>query len=200
MNRKTLLAVTVLTATAIGGAAFADSHHGHGGQTGSNDRAGAKTQGAGPGMMDDMSGMMGMMQRMHGKMMGGDMMGGMGPMDGAMMQIFDANGDGTVTPEELREQLEAKLTEYDSDGDGTLSISEFEPLHSAMIRKMMVRKFQHLDVDGDGSITAEEMTAPADRMESMQKMRADRGQMQGQPGRGEGMGDGMNPGDEPKDN
>ena len=196
MNRKTLLAVTVLTATVVGGAAFADSHHGHRGQPGANDRAGMTMQGDGPGMMGDMdgmSGMMGMMQHMPGKMMGGDMMGGMGPMDGAMMQMFDTDGDGIVTPEELREQLQSKLTEYDSDGDGSLSIAEFEPLHSAMVREMMVRRFQYLDVDGDGSVTVEEMTAPADRMEQMQKMRASQKQMQ--PGSGKGMGRGDNPKD-----
>ncbi len=178
MTRKTLLAATVLAATAIGGVAIADSNHGHGGKSSPNDRA---------GMMQGGSGMMGMMQRMHGQMMGGGgMMGGMGP-GGGMMQMFDADGDGTVTPEEMRAGLQAKLTEYDSDGDGTLSIGEFEALHSAMIREMMVDRFQHLDADGDGAITAEEMAAPADKMERMQKMRDAMGQMQ--PGDGPGMGD-----------
>ncbi|KZZ23192.1 calcium-binding protein [Sulfitobacter sp. HI0082] len=139
------------------------------------------------GMEGGMSDMMGMMKRMHGQMMGGSMMGGMDPMGGAMMQMFDADGDGTVTPEEMRAGLQAELTEYDSDGDGTLSIEEFEALHSAMIREMMVDRFQHLDADGDGSITAEEMTAPADKMERMQKMRDAMGQME--PGDGPGMGD-----------
>ena len=88
-----------------------------------------------------------------------------------MMQMFDADGDGTVTPEEMRGQLEAKLAEYDSDGDGALSIAEFEALHSAMIREMMVDRFQYLDADGDGSVTSEEMTAPADMMDRAQMMR-----------------------------
>ncbi len=200
MNRKTLLAATVLTVTAIGGAAFADSHHGHKGQSGPNDRSGMMMQDGGPGMMGKMDGMSGMMHRMHGNKMGGGMMGAMGSMGGAMMQMFDADGDGTVTPQEMREQMQAKLTEYDSDGDGTLSISEFETLHSAMIREMMVDRFQHLDADGDGSITAEEMTAPANRMERMQKMRSGMGQMQGRPGQGMGMGAGMNNADDTSDN
>lgn len=189
MNRIMLLAATVLAATAVGGAAFAESDHGHKGQPGQNDREGMTMQEDNPGMMDGMSGMMGMMQRMHGDMMGDGMMGGKGPL-GGMMMMFDADGDGVVTTEELRAGLQAKLTEYDTDGDGSLSIAEFEPLHSAMVRKMMVRRFQHLDTDGDGSVTAEEMTAPADKMERMQKMRANQGRMQGQPGTGRGMGDG----------
>ncbi|WP_199672152.1 EF-hand domain-containing protein [Pseudooceanicola sediminis] len=185
MTRKTLFATAVLAATALGGAAFADSHHGHGAKDGPGDRAGMMLQGA-PGMMGDMGGMTGMMdmmQRMHG-----GMMGGMGPMGGGMMQMFDADGDGTVTPEEMRAQLQAKLTEYDSDGDGALSIAEFETLHSAMIREMMVDRFQYLDADGDGSVTAEEMTAPADMMERMQSMRER--MMQTQPGDGARMGNG----------
>ncbi len=193
MNRKTLLAGTVLVATAIGSVAFADSNHGHKSQPGSNDRAGMMMQDGGPGMMgnmDGMSGMMGMMKRMHGKMMGGGMIGGMGPMGDGMMQMFDADGDGTVTPDELRPQLQAKLTEYDSDGDGALSIAEFETFHSAMIREMMVDRFQHLDADGDGAVTVEEMTAPADIMERMEKMRARMKQMQEQSGGGMGMGNG----------
>ena len=190
MTRKTLFATAVLAATAIGGTAFADSNHGHGAKDGPGDRAGMMMQG-GPGMMGDMGGMTGMthmMQRMHGGMMAGGMMGGMGPMGGPMMQMFDADGDGTVTPEEMRAQMQAKLTEYDSNGDGALSIAEFETLHSAMIREMMVDRFQYLDADGDGSVTAEEMTAPADMMERMQSMRERI--MQTQPGDGARMGNG----------
>ncbi len=143
------------------------------------------------GIMEEMDGMMGMMQRMHGNMMGmmGDgMMGAMGPMNGGMMQMFDADGNGTVTPEELRTQLQAKLTEFDGDGDGTLSIAEFETLHSAMIREMMVDRFQDLDADGDGAMTADEMVAPANMMERMQMMRSNMAQWQVQPGQWPGHG------------
>jgi Ca2+-binding EF-hand superfamily protein len=170
MNRRIILAATVLAATAIGSVAFADSNHGHQGQPGSNDRQGMMMQDGGLGMM-------GIMQRMHGSM-----------MDGGMMQMFDADGDGTVTPEELRTQLQAKLAEYDGNGDGLLSIAEFEILHSAMIREAMVDRFQYLDANGDGAVTAEEMTAPATKMERMQMMRAGQGRMQGQPGSDQEMG------------
>ncbi len=169
MKRKTFLAATALAATVIGGVAFAETHHGHKGKTGSNAQAGMMHNG---GLE-----MMGMMKPMHGEMMGGGMMGSMGPMGGNMMQMFDADGDGTVTPNEMRTQLKAKLTEFDSDGDGALSIAEFETLHSATIREMMVDKFQFFDADGDGAVTAEEMTAPAEMMDRMEKMRANMGMM-----------------------
>ena len=96
--------------------------------------------------------------------------GGMGPM-GDMMQAFDADDDGSLTPDELRSGLESRLAEFDADDSGTLSIDEFEALHSAMIRESMVDRFQALDNDGDGEVTAEEMTAPADRIQRMQDLR-----------------------------
>lgn len=187
MKRNTLLAAMALAATALGTAASAESHHGHGGQPGDKGGPGMMQNG-GPGMMGNMGGMMDMMARMHGNMMGGGMMGaGMG---GGMMQMFDADGDGTTTPDEMRTQLQTKLAEYDSDGDGSLSIAEFEALHSAMIREMMVDRFQHLDADGDGAVTPEEMAAPADRMERMQNMRSNMTDAPARPGNGQGMGDG----------
>jgi Ca2+-binding EF-hand superfamily protein len=117
--------------------------------------------------------------------------GQLGAQGGAgMMQMFDTDGDGTTTPEEMRTRLQAKLSEFDSDGDGNLSITEFEALHSAMIREMMVDRFQHLDADGDGAVTPEEMAAPADRMERMQMMRSNMADAPARPGNGQGMGNG----------
>ena len=124
MKRNTLLAAMTLAATALGGAAFADANHGRGGQFGAQSGPGMMQNG-GPGMMGNMGGMMDMMKRMHGNMMGAGMMGaGMGSgmmspgMAGGMMQMFDTDGDGTTTPEEMRTQLQAKLSEFDSEGTG----------------------------------------------------------------------------------
>ncbi len=199
MLRHSFLALSVAAVTAVGGVAYAQSAHGHGSISGPAG-GGMMMQGDGSGMMGDMSAMMQMMNKMHG--MHGGMMGGKGHgmMRGAMMQMLDADGDGQVTPQEMREGMQAKLTEYDSDGDGTLSITEFETLHSAMIRETMVDRFQHLDADGDGAITSEEMTKPAKRMERMQKMRARMGQQQGPQGNGQGMGSMMQSTDGSDDN
>jgi Ca2+-binding EF-hand superfamily protein len=97
--------------------------------------------------------------------------GGMSGMMGPMMANFDADGDGKVTSEEAHGQLQAMHSSFDANGDSTLSIDEFEMLHSSMIREAMVDRFQHLDADGDGKVTAGEMTAPADKMERMTMMR-----------------------------
>ena len=157
MTNKTLFAFSLVAATALGSTAFAGPHKGH-------------------KMTGEMGHMMKMMERMHGQMHGkgghGSMNGGMGMMGSDMRKMLDANGDGDVTAEEAQEQLQAKLKEYDADGNGSLSISEYETLHSAMIREKMVDRFQHLDADGDGQITSAEVKVPADKMKRMQKMRA----------------------------
>src|SRR6056297_3887805 len=171
MNLLTRTAIPALVLTLWAGALAADDGH--------RDRHDGPGMGAAHGMTD-------MMMRMHGMMDGGrgmGMMGGagmagmgmMGPggMRGAgMMNMLDEDGDGDVTPGKARAVLEGLLAEYDADGDGTLSIDEFETLHSALVRSTMVDRFQHLDADGDGEVTAEEITAPADLMERMRANRA----------------------------
>jgi hypothetical protein len=127
--------------------------------------------GFGPGMMGGFGQSAGI-----GPMGGFGVMGGMGPPDGmehmgGVMQAFDADGDGSLTADEMRSGLEDRLAEFDADDSGSLSIDEFEALHSAMIREAMVDRFQALDNDGDGEVTAEEITAPADRLQRMQDLR-----------------------------
>ncbi|MBF9019787.1 calcium-binding protein [Rhodobacterales bacterium HKCCA1288] len=192
MKTRAKLAATTVILIAIGGAALASGDHGHGGQSA------PAAQGPGAGNHD----MMQMMMRMHGQMMGGGMgmMGSGGPMGGmgqGMMgggaslmgmglERFDADGDGSVTPEEAHAGLQALLAEYDADGNEALSLAEFETLHSALIREAMVDRFQFLDDDGDGAVSVAEIVKPADMMERMQTMRD--GMM---PGMMRGPNDGM---------
>ena len=191
MTHKTLIAVAVLAATAIGGAAFAASDHSHGAKSGQSNAQGMAHGGGagmagGMGMMGGTSGMggMGMMggtSGMGGMGMMGDMSGMMQRMHENMSQMMDADGDGTVTPEEMRGMMKSRMAEHDANGDGSLSIDEFEALHNTMMRGMMVDRFQHLDADGDGAVTSEEMMAPAAKMERMQKMRDGMKKKQAQP-------------------
>lgn len=117
------------------------------------------------------------MMRMHGGMMDGagmGMPGGMGMMGGAGMAAMlpglnaDADGDGSVTPEELTTRLQTLLSDYDADGNGSLSLDEFAALHAALIRETVVDRFQFLDDDGDGAVTQAEIAKPARLMERMQ--------------------------------
>ncbi|SFN98918.1 EF hand [Roseovarius lutimaris] len=159
MKRTYITAIAVTVILSGGGAALAQGQHGHGQQPSGKS-----------GMMD--GGMMPMHRNMMqgaGMMQGGGMMQGKGLMGPQFRALMDANGDGKVEPAEARAQLQKLLQENDTDSDGTLSLSEFEVLHSRLIRETMVDRFQHLDNDGDGAITAEEMAAPAKQMERKQK-------------------------------
>ncbi len=162
MTSKAIVTFLFVAGAFLGTAAFAGSHKG-------------------PSMNDHHANMMDMMRHMHSQMHEADhreMSSRMqnkdrhsmkGMMGGAMQKMLGTDGDKTVTPEEASAQLQAMLKQYDADTSGTLSISEYEALHSAMIREMMVDRFQHLDADGDGQITAEEMNAPAAQAKRMKK-------------------------------
>jgi hypothetical protein len=203
MKRKSMITLGLLAAAALGSTAAlpAFAH----GQTGGNQFVGqwggpgfgmmggvagqTMGQGAGHGhaggIMGGNQGMMPMMMQMPNQMMAG-MIGGMAPTSG-MMALFDEDGDGSVSANEMRAGLAGQLEEYDEDGDGTLSIAEFETLHNALFRARMVDRFQALDEDGDGRVTGDEMTAPVRWIERMEQWRAI--MQPGQPGVGTMMDD-----------
>ena len=109
------------------------------------------------GMMDGRDGMM-------GGMMGGGMMGG---MNSYAMRMFDANKDGTLTPEEMTKGMQAEIKTYDTDTSGSLSLEEFAAMHAAHTRTMMVRAFQMHDEVGDGQVTEAEIATMAAMMQMM---------------------------------
>ncbi len=122
------------------------------------------------GMMDGRDGMMG---GMMGGMIGGGMMSG---MNSYVMRTFDANKDGTLTPEEMTAGMQAEIKTYDTDTSGSLSLAEFEEMHAAHTRTMMVRAFQMHDEDGDGQVTEAEMATMAAMMQMMMMKPASRPQ------------------------
>lgn len=119
-----------------------------------------------------MQGMMNMMMQMHASMKEGRM--AMDMMDRDMMALMqsamghspDAGTDGSaaLSGEESQQRMQSMLTMADEDGDGSLTLGEFEALHTKMMRDRMVDRFQHLDSDGDGKISGEEIAAQAKRM------------------------------------
>lgn len=77
-----------------------------------------------------------------------------------MQQLFtqiDANGDGSITQEEVDAFRADKVSAADTNGDGALSIEEFDTIYRELTRSRMVRAFQSLDPDGDGVISNKEM-------------------------------------------
>ena len=121
-------------------------------------------------------------QMQQGQMMGGAMGMMMGGAQGYAMATFDANEDGTLSPEELTAGIQAELATYDADSNGTLSLEEFAVMHAAHTRPMTVRAFQMHDPDGDAQVTEAEMAAMAEMMQN--HMSRQQGDM---PGTGRGM-------------
>jgi len=108
------------------------------------------------GMMGGYSGMSRMMQDAgHGWMDDGAMTG-FGMLDGA----FDTDGDGFVSPDEMRAGRLTAIAAFDADANGVLSRDEFETLRQARIQDRTEDQFRRLDANGDGQISAEEFAAP----------------------------------------
>ena len=118
---------------------------------------------AGLGFAAPVAAQQGMMDGHH-EMMGGGMMSG---MTSYAMRTFDADMDGTLTPEEMTKGMQAEIKTYDTDAGGTLSLAEFQAMHAAHTRTMMVRAFQMHDEDGDGQVTEAEVATMAAMMQMM---------------------------------
>ncbi len=177
MKRSKKIAVALISVAAVGAAvsipALAHGPQGGGWMQGWQGGPGMMRGygGMGPSMMGDPD-FIEQMQEMHPQM--GGMMGGMGGpgMMGAFFGDLDADGDGTVSADEVRNGLSAVLTENDGNGDGTLSLEEFQALHDDAIRPQMVDRFQAFDEDDDGQLTPEEFAASADWMAQIQARHA----------------------------
>jgi len=212
MKRTTTLTLAIGTVLAVGALTLpvVAQQLGHDHANAASDPEHAPGRRAGHGMMggDMMNGgmtnggmmspeMMQMMMQMHG----GSGMGGMNAgMMGQMAEGADSDGNGVVSPEELHTSLANRLATFDTDGDGTLSLAEFETMHAAMIRPMMVDRFQALDEDGDGQVTNDEMTAMAGQMQRMMQMRAQLGGAHGHQGEAGAMMNGQGAGRMMSDN
>jgi len=166
MKRTTLLTLgAAATAAVIGAIAIPAIAQGWGPQ-----QMMRMMHGTGGGFMQDGHGAGPMM--MHGNRGPMGAMGGMGPMggmaDNPVYRSFDADGDGTVTAQELEAGLAALHARHDTDGNGSLSAEEFAALFADVTRVMAERPFAMLDADGDGQISAAEMAFPAQMMARMQ--------------------------------
>ncbi len=89
----------------------------------------------------------------------------------AMLERFDADGDGTLSPEERRDaqqtlaaerQEQAYLELFDEDGDGELSDEEIRAARAEVNRlaeEITQRIEGQLDTDGDGELDGNELRA-----------------------------------------
>jgi hypothetical protein len=70
-----------------------------------------------------------------------------------MFEQFDADGDGSVTMEEVEAQRGARFAETDTNGDGAVSLEEFTARAAARATERATAMFERLDADGDGSLS-----------------------------------------------
>jgi Ca2+-binding EF-hand superfamily protein len=95
---------------------------------------------------------------------------GMDMMDRDMMGMMT---QGVTSDEPMDMMMRSQMGEFDENDDGALSLGEFESLHSAMLRDLMVDRFQHLDADGDGMISEAELEGAGSRMDALRGMGTD---------------------------
>ncbi|MEM9631058.1 MAG: calcium-binding protein [Pseudomonadota bacterium] len=87
--------------------------------------------------------------------------GGPGRM---FMQVFDTNGDGSVTREDFDARKAELFALADTNGNGSFTLEEFGPLWLAINENRIVNMFQRADADGSLGITAEEHDKRLDRL------------------------------------
>jgi Ca2+-binding EF-hand superfamily protein len=111
----------------------------------------------------------------HGMGHGMDHGGGMGGMGGMLdFDTLDADGDGTITTDEIAAARAGMVDGIDADGDGMLSADEIAAFHmrgmQARADAMAARMIEALDADGDGMLSAAELLARPMPMQMMTRM------------------------------
>jgi Ca2+-binding EF-hand superfamily protein len=84
-----------------------------------------------------------------------------------MFEVIDADGDGVITKNELRQAIKSLKT-LDADGDGNISLEEASPLRGPGGRggdpNQMIDRMMENDLNGDGLLTVDEVPEPMARM------------------------------------
>jgi hypothetical protein len=108
----------------------------------------------------------------HGMNHGMGHVGGMGGM--LDFDTLDADGDGTITTDEIAAARAGMVDGIDADGDGMLSADEIAAFHmrgmQARADAMAARMIEALDADGDGMLSAAELLARPMPMQMMTRM------------------------------
>jgi EF hand domain-containing protein len=107
------------------------------------------------------------------------------PPEGLQLKVFDLDGDGRITRDELERALRIELAKYDTDKDGNLDRAEAGVLNDLRraeggtaspaldwnadghvdfkeFANQWLSLFDRTDIDGDGVVTTREMSPPLD--------------------------------------
>jgi len=79
------------------------------------------------------------------------------------MQLFDTDGDGKVSADEIAADQARLFRALDIDGNGTLSVEEVRRRGYILQVWRVTTMFDLMDVNGDRQLTVEEITAPMKR-------------------------------------
>lgn len=79
------------------------------------------------------------------------------------ISIYDTNGDGKVTIDEITAEQKRLFGAVDVDRDGALSVDEFRRRGRIFQTLGTTTLFDLLDVNGDRKVTAAEIAAPSSR-------------------------------------
>lgn len=104
---------------------------------------------------------------------------GRGPMalDRPEFAELDADGDGLLSADEMREAMTARFTAADADGNGALSADELETIIEARLAergaRMVERMLARRDADGSGDLSLEELAQGQPRQAMFDRLDAD---------------------------
>lgn len=79
------------------------------------------------------------------------------------VRIYDTNGNGTVSMDEIKAEQKRILAAADIDSNGSLSVDEFRRRGRLIQSLGTTTLFDMLDTNGDRAITADELAAPSAR-------------------------------------
>jgi Ca2+-binding EF-hand superfamily protein len=82
-------------------------------------------------------------------------------LDGGMLEMADANGDGNISQAEHDAMRAAHLAELDANNDGFVTYAEHKAAMEARAQKHFIKRH---DKDGDGRVSVDEMAEHGDGM------------------------------------
>ena len=80
-----------------------------------------------------------------------------GPREKPAFAILDADGNGSITMEELENAAAARFAAMDTDGNGGISAAELATAHEAEMASRTAKMIERMDENGDGELQADEM-------------------------------------------
>ena len=86
-----------------------------------------------------------------------------GPHGGRMLERFDSDKDGAISPQEFATARAANFARLDADGDGRIARQDFPDAVARAREERAERMFEELDADKDGVLTKAEFEAHSSR-------------------------------------